>query len=172
MSQSMNGPAGKFKLKVVKIKYLVNIQFSYFPDFQWRFTGLETFFFKFMTSRIRWISGNLWLLNISFFPSHSWCLIKSIKLSPPLTNFFFHISRTTKVFDFKFWLKAWNLSESLCAKFQGHMTSTGDVITCIWEASPQKMAILACFFIFSNAFDIDTDDKTIQLCVTLNNTSN
>ena len=89
MSQSMNDPAGKFKLKVVKIKYLVNIQFSYFPDFQWRFTGLETFFFKFMTSRIRWISGNLWLLNISFFPSHSWCLIKSIKLKSPLDELFF-----------------------------------------------------------------------------------
>ena len=89
--------------------------------------------------------------------------------SPPWGTFF-HNSRTAKAFHFKFWHSAWNLSGSVCAKFQGHMTPTDDVITYFWEAPPQKMVILVYFLNFNNSFD--TDGITTKLCKTLNNTSN
>ena len=90
-------------------------------------------------------------------------------VQPPLRNFFYN-SRTTKAFNFKFWPSAQNLSGRVCAKFQGHMTPTYDVIATFWQAPPQKMAILVYFLNFNNSFD--TNGITMKLYACLNNTSN
>ena len=88
----------------------------------------------------------------------------------PLCGTFFYNSRTTKAFNFKFWHSAQNLSGCVCAKFQGHMTPTYDVIAIFWQAPPQKMAILVYFLNFNSSFD--TNDITMKLCKRLKYTSN